>query len=111
MAITPILRNKTIKLTENQETELQLKVNCSANNHIKKEKPADVQRVLILICGERGSQTYGFLEYHKNTQMVIYQLFIKFAKNQDITKYLSVSQFLGVKLGVDFEATPRRMKS
>lgn len=43
--------------------------------------------------------------------MVIYQSFIKFAKNQDITKYLSVSQFLGVKLGVDFEATPRRMKS
>ena len=37
--------------------------------------------------------------------MAVYQPFIKFSQNQDITKYLSVSQFLGVKLGVDFEFT------
>lgn len=43
--------------------------------------------------------------------MDVCQPFIKFSQNQDITKYLSVSQFLGVKLGVDFEFTPRRMKS
>ena len=35
--------------------------------------------------------------------MDVCQPFIKFSQNQDITKYLSVSQFLGVKLGVDFE--------
>ena len=102
MAITPILRNKTIKLTENQETELQLKVNCSANNHIKKEKPADVQRVLILICGERGSQTYGFLEYHKNTQMVIYQLFIKFAKKSGYHKISFRIAIFGCKIRCRF---------
>jgi hypothetical protein len=43
--------------------------------------------------------------------MDVCQPFIKFSQNQDITKYLSVSQFLGVKLGVDFEFTPRRMIS
>lgn len=42
--------------------------------------------------------------------MSVYQLFVKIVKNQDITKYLSVSLFLGVKLGVDFEVTLRRMK-
>ena len=41
--------------------------------------------------------------------MVVYQPFVKLIKkNQNITKYLSVSQFLGVKLGVDFEFTPKR---
>lgn len=39
--------------------------------------------------------------------MSVYQPFVKNAKNQDITKYLSVSLFLGVKLGVDFEVTPK----
>ena len=39
--------------------------------------------------------------------MDVCQSFIKFSQNQDITKYLSVSQFLGVKLGVDFEITPK----
>ena len=39
--------------------------------------------------------------------MDVCQPFIKFSQNQDITKYLSVSQFLGVKLGVDFEITPK----
>jgi len=39
--------------------------------------------------------------------MVVYQPFVKLTKNQNITKYLSVSQFLGVKLGVDFEFTPK----
>lgn len=43
--------------------------------------------------------------------MAVCQPFIKLSQIQDITKYLSVSQFLGVKLGVDFEFTPRRMKS
>ena len=43
--------------------------------------------------------------------MDVCQSFIKFSQNLDITKYLSASQFLGVKLGVDFEFTPRRMKS
>ena len=43
--------------------------------------------------------------------MAVCQPFIKLSQNQDITKYLSVSQFLGVKLGVDFEFTPRRMIS
>lgn len=43
--------------------------------------------------------------------MDVCQSFITFSQNLDITKYLSVSQFLGVKLGVDFELTPRRMKS
>lgn len=43
--------------------------------------------------------------------MSVCQPFVKIIKNQDITKYLSVSLFLGVKLGVDFEVTPRRMKS
>lgn len=42
--------------------------------------------------------------------MSVYQLFVKIVKNQNITKYLSVSLFLGVKLGVDFEVTLRRMK-
>ena len=59
---------------------------------------------------ERDSNLW-FLRISQNTQIVVYQPFVKFAKNQDITKYLSVSQFLGVKLGVDFEFTPRRMKS
>jgi len=36
-----------------------------------------------------------------------YQLFVKFTINQNITEFLSVSQFLGVKLGVDFEITPK----
>lgn len=40
--------------------------------------------------------------------MVVYKPFVKLIKNQNITKYLSVSQFLGVKLGVDFEFTPKR---
>ena len=48
----------------------------------------------------------------QNTQIPIYQPFVKvIKKNQDITKYLSVSLFLGVKLGVDFEVTPRRIES
>lgn len=49
-----------------------------------------------------------FLRISQNTQTVVYQLFVKLTKNQNITKYLSVSQFLGVKLGVDFEFTPKR---
>ena len=52
-----------------------------------------------------------FLRISQNTQISIYQLFIKFLKNRNITEFLSVSLFLGVKLGVDFEVTPRRMKS
>ena len=48
-----------------------------------------------------------FLRISQNTQISVYQLFVKFVKNQDITKYLSVSLFLGVKLGVDFEITPK----
>jgi len=40
--------------------------------------------------------------------MAVCQPFVKLTKNQNITKYLSVSQFLGVKLGVDFEFTPKR---
>ena len=43
--------------------------------------------------------------------MAVCQPFMKFSQNQDITKYLSVSLFLGVKLGVDFEVTPRRIES
>lgn len=39
--------------------------------------------------------------------MAVYQLFVKFTKNQNIAEFLSVSQFLGVKLGVDFEVTPK----
>lgn len=39
--------------------------------------------------------------------MVIYQPFTKSIKNQNITEVLSVSPFLGVKLGVDFEITPK----
>ena len=39
--------------------------------------------------------------------MAIYQLFTKFSKNRNITEFLSVLQFLGVKLGVDFEITPQ----
>jgi len=49
-----------------------------------------------------------FLRILQNVQIVVCQLFAKFAKNQDITKYLSVSQFWGVKLGVNFEFTPKR---
>lgn len=39
--------------------------------------------------------------------MAIYQLFTKFSKNRNITEFLSISLFLGVKLGVDFEITPK----
>ena len=48
-----------------------------------------------------------FLRISQNTQISVYQLFVKFVKNQDITKYLSISLFLGVKLGVVFEVTPK----
>ena len=37
----------------------------------------------------------------------MFQLFIKYSKNQNITEFLFVSLFLGVKLGVDFEFTPK----
>ena len=43
--------------------------------------------------------------------MSVYHPFAKIIKNQNITKYLSVLLFLGVNLGVDFEVTPRKMKS
>ena len=71
---------------------------------VPKEKPADLKRVWRR---ERLSNLW-FLRISQNTQISVYQLFVKFVKNQDITKYLSVSLFLGVKLGVDFEFTPKR---
>ena len=64
----------------------------------------------ILLRRER-LPNHWFLRISQNIQMAVYQSFVKFAQNQNITKYLSVSLFLGVKLGVDFEFTPRRMKS
>ena len=70
---------------------------------VPKEKPADLKRVWRR---ERLSNLW-FLRISQNTQISVYQLFVKFVKNQDITKYLSVSLFLGVKLGVDFEITPK----
>ena len=68
----------------------------------KQKKVNDVH----LLRRERLSNLW-FLRISQNTQISVYQLFVKFVKNQDITKYLSVSLFLGVKLGVDFEITPK----
>ena len=48
-----------------------------------------------------------FLRVSQNAQIVIYQPFTKSIKNRNITEILSVSPFLGVKLGVDFEITPK----
>ena len=39
-------------------------------DQISKE-PTDFQRVSFSLGGERGSQTYGFLEYHKIPQFGI----------------------------------------
>ena len=69
----------------------------------KSRKSCDLQDS---VRRERLSNLW-FLRISQNTQISVYQLFVKFVKNQDITKYLSVSLFLGVKLGVDFEITPK----
>lgn len=75
------------------------------NRHKKKEKS---QTGYPFIQRRERLPNLWFLRISQNTQTVVYQLFVKLTKNQNITKYLSVSQFLGVKLGVDFEFTPKR---
>ena len=74
--------------------------------HTKRKSPVNRKIYRTLLRRERLSNLW-FLRISQNTQISVYQLFVKFVKNQDITKYLSVSLFLGVKLGVDFEITPK----
>ena len=69
----------------------------------KSRKSCDLQDS---VRRERLSNLW-FLRISQNTQIVVYQSFVKFAKNYNITEFLSVSLFLGVELGVDFEVTPK----
>lgn len=73
---------------------------------MQKERNLLFQQVSYLLRRERLSNLL-FLRVSQNTQIVIYQPFTKSIKNRNITEVLSVSPFLGVKLGVDFEITPK----
>lgn len=78
-----------------------------SNPSLERQKKSPTINSLNSLRRERLPNLW-FLRISQNTQTVVYQLFVKLTKNQNITKYLSVSQFLGVKLGVDFEFTPKR---
>ena len=68
----------------------------------KSRKSCDLQDS---VRRERLSNLW-FLRISQNTQIVVYQSFVKFAKNYNITEFLSVSLFLGVELGVDLNLHP-----
>ena len=69
-------------------------------------QPFRIAFSFLIISGERLSNLW-FLRISQNTQIVGYLSFVKFAKNQNITEFLFISPFFCVKLGVDFEITPK----
>ena len=71
------------------------------------EKRESVKVPFSLISGERGSLTCCILEYYLTSNHLHTNHLQKYIKNENIIEFLSLSPFLGVKLGVDFEITPK----